>query len=334
MPAVIANDGTRDLFASHREPAWHGLGTVFDEEVTDYNKMLNLAGLNGWNVRKEALVTETGIAVPGHYATVRDSITSDGVATIPMGVVGERYETVQNENAFSILQSLADGARWETAGALGDGSRVFGSLAFERETVLDPNGVSDVVRQYALCVNSHDGSTPFMFMSTPVRVVCQNTLNMAMGKNKGLIKIRHTATADDRSKAAAALWRAEHAYVDAFETEAQTLFSAPFSDKQYENAFTTLFPKPEEDVKGSLTKWENRRGLFMQAWNGSPNAGIKGTAWGAVNALSEANQWGRNMRQGAKGQESFFAAGAGLDGPTNLFRQNALTLVKTRAGIK
>jgi len=318
-------DGTRDLFASYREPAWHRLGNVFEEPVTEYQEMLVAAGLSDWNVRKEALITESGLVVPSNFATVRTEMSDQGVATVPMGVVGDRYEPVQNEDAFSVLQSLADGATWETAGAIGNGALVFGSLAFERETVLDPNGVSDVVKHYALCVNGHDGKTPFTFRSTPVRVVCQNTLNVAMGQCSNVVKVRHTATATDRAKVAAELWRQENAYMDAFDREAKALFEKKVTDRQFSALLDRMMPMPKDTTKGAATRQENRRGLVTQAWKGEPNAGIRGTAWGAWNALTEANQWGREVR----GQGDGFAlAGAGFDGPTNKFRAEALAAVK------
>ncbi len=333
MSDNISNDGTRDLFASYRQVAWHGLGNVFEEPITDYREMLNAAGLSGWNVRKEALQTVGGILVPGQYATVRDVINENGVSTVPMGVVGERYETIQNEMSFALLQTMADGATWETAGALGNGSKVFGSIAFERDIVLDPTGVADVVKSYGLTVNSHDGTTPFMFKKTNVRVVCANTLGIALAGAGDVVKIRHTATAEARANEAARIWREAAKYDDVFEAEAQALYAASITDKQYENLFNTLFTKP--DGEGApLTRWENKRGLYMQAWNGAPNAGIKGTAWGAWNALTEANQWGRGMRDSDKGREAFFSAGAGLDGPTNKFRADSFALVKARAGVK
>lgn len=327
MPAAINTTAGKSLFASFREPAWHGLGTVFTEEVTDYRRMLALAGLDSWNVRFEALSTESGIILDKAQATVRTNPVNGG--TEVLGVTGNRYEIIQNETAFSFLQSLADGARWETAGALGHGNKVFGSIAFDRETVLDPSGVADVVRTYALVHTSHDGSTGMGYGLTPTRVVCQNTLNVALGNIKQGGKIRHTASADERMKQAAEMFRHANAYFDAFDTEARDLFAKPVTDKQYANLVTKVIGKaPEENVKGALTKWENKRGLFMEAWNGKPNAGIRGTAWGAFNALTEANQWGRNMQNTERGAENFHAAGAGFDIPTNAFRQNALTLVK------
>lgn len=337
MSDAIANVDGRDLFATFREPAWHRKGTVFTEEVTSSDVMLEMAGLAGRIMTCEPLFVgtfdeESGILgnaeeVPSAFASV--STWKDGHRSF-YGTVGNRYEHVQDSVAFGIF----DGYRWETGGALYDGRKVFGSIAIDREIVLDPSGVADTVKTYGLVVNSHDGTSPLTFATTPVRVVCQNTLNAAMGSLRNVVKVRHTRTATERTQEAAAAWKAANGFLDVFESEAAALYAAAISDKQYENMFTTLFPKPEEDVKGSLTKWENKRGLYMQAWNGTPNEGIKGTAWGAWNALTEANQWGRSIRDSERGEDSFVSAGMGLDGPTNKFRQDALSLVKVRAGIK
>lgn len=328
MPAAITNDGTRDLFASFREPAWHRLGTVFTSEVTDYIKMLDLAGLSNWNVREEDLNVVT--SPNAEFVTPAKAI----VATMPkgdvvLGVTGERYTIVSNEDAFKFLQSLHDGARWETAGAIKGGRVVFGSIAFDRDFVLDPNGVADVVKSYLLVHTSHDGSTALGGGITPTRVVCQNTLNVALGNVKNTFKIRHTSKVDERMAAEAALWRQANTYMDAFEAEAQVLYQTKATTDQFMSIVDGIFPKPEENKKGAQTKWENRRGLFVQAWNGAPNAGIKGTAWGVFNALTEANQWGRSVQNTANGAENFAAAGAGFDIPTNQFRATALEAAKS-----
>lgn len=333
MTDNIANDGARDLFASHREPAWHGLGTVFAEEVTDYLRMLDLAGLTGWQVREHDVVPLTldgeNVLDAEFVVPAQAIVATIGGTDRVLGVTGKRYEIVQNEEAFSFLQSLHDGARWETAGAIKGGRVVFGSMAFDRDFTLDPSGVADVVKSYLLVHTSHDGSTGLGGGVTPVRVVCQNTLNAAMGNIKQTFKIRHTKNVQARMQAEAALWRQANTYMDAFEKEAQTLFAQSVTDKQYFGIVENMFPKPEKDAKGSVKKWETRQETFAQAWNGQPNAGIKNTAWGVFNALTEANQWGRNQRQGDKGAENFFAAGAGFDLPTNAFRAQALAAAQS-----
>lgn len=335
MTDNIASNGTRDLFASHREPAWHGLGEVFTDEVTDYNDMLSRAGLSDWDVREHniAALTQDDTLLDARFVVPAKAIVATiGTEDVVLGVTGDRYEIVQNEDAFSFLQSLKDGARWETAGAIKGGRVVFGSMAFDRDFVLDPSGVSDVVKSYLLVYTSHDGSTGVAGGVTPTRVVCQNTLNVAMGTVKNTFKIRHTQKAAERMNAEAALWRQANTYMDSFEKEAQTLFAQEVSDKAYFGIVENLFPKPEKDVKGAVKKWETRQESFAQAWNGAPNQGIKNTAWGVFNALTEANQWGRNIRQGEKGKENFFAAGAGFDIPTNVFRAKAFDLAGSLVG--
>lgn len=333
MSADIATDNGVNLFASHREIAWHGLGNVFQKEVTDYQEMLRLAGLSGWDIREMPLavtaldsdeVVEANFVVPAKAIVAN---MSDGLRVL--GVTGDRYEIVQNEDAFSFLQSLHDGARWETAGAIKGGRVVFGSMAFDRNFTLDPNGASDKVESYLLVYTSHDGSTGVAGGITPIRVECQNTLNVAMGQVKQTFKIRHTRNVEDRMKAEAALWRQANTYFDRFEAEAQELFAQSVTDKQFFGIVEQMFPRPEQDVKGAMKKWEKRQETFTQAWKGEPNAGIKNTAWGVFNALTEANQWGRNMRKGEKGRENFFAAGAGFDIPTNQFRAQALSAAKS-----
>ena len=127
MPAAVEN------FASFREPAWHGLGTVFDHEVTSASEMLKLAKLDNWNVRLEDVpLPDNYTSTKSNFLVVRDHPENNNPDVL--AVVGERYQTLQNEDLFSFGNYLLDGARWETAGSLKNGRVVFGSLALERET--------------------------------------------------------------------------------------------------------------------------------------------------------------------------------------------------------
>lgn len=343
MSDAIANVNGTDLFATFREPAWHAKGNVFTDEVYSISAALDLVpdlrdrtvSLREVYLPGEVIgISETGEPVYGQGEPVEGCFASvsewaDGSLS-QYGVVGSRYGVMQDVDALSTF----DGFRVETLGALYDGRKTFASFAVEREIVLDPNGVGDKINVYGLAVNSHDGTSPVIWATTPVRVVCQNTLNFAMGSLKNVRKVRHTRTAADRLSEYAATYRASLDYADAFEQMSRDLFAAAFTDSQYANAFNTLHGDGKGLEGAALTKWENKRGLYMQAWNAAPNAGIKGTAWGAVNALTEANQWGRNIRKGERGEDAFVSAGMGLDGPTNTFRQTALATVAARAGVK
>ena len=144
-----------ESFASLREPAWHGLGTVFTEEKTTA-EMLSTANLSNWNVRLEDLEIPSHLESDKSYQYVIRNNPFNAEQKDVLGVVGQRYVPLQNEDLFSFGDNILDGGgRWETAGSLRGGRVVFGSLALERETVLDPKGVADVVKTYLLINTSH-----------------------------------------------------------------------------------------------------------------------------------------------------------------------------------
>ncbi|NDF44090.1 MAG: DUF945 domain-containing protein, partial [Actinobacteria bacterium] len=139
--------------------------------------------------------------------------------------VGQRYKVVQNEELFQFGDALLDGGRWETAGSIKNGTVVFGSLALDRETVLDPSGVGDKINNYLLVHTSHDGSVAIQASVTPVRVVCQNTLNVALHKSnvKQSYKIRHTQTAEGKVAAAREALGLAKTYLDEFDKMAHQM---------------------------------------------------------------------------------------------------------------
>ena len=326
MAHMLEQYGEMASFASFRQPAWHGLGTVIDEPVST-SEMLSLAHLSGWDVRVEEL------ALPGrshrdYFATVRTN-PFDGENDV-LGVVGERYKVLQNEELFQFGDNLLDGGQWETAGSIKNGTVVFGSLALDRETNLDPNGRGDKINNYLLVHTSHDGSLAIQASVTPVRVVCQNTLNMAVGsKGRGAkqsFRIRHTQTLQGKVAAAREALGMANTYLDAFDKIANEMIAKEISDKQFFDIITAVYEKPEEDVKGAMTKWENKIDTLNDIYFGETCVNIKGTAWGAYNALTERLDWYRNPRGG--NAESVLAAASGFDAATNANKNSILATVK------
>jgi phage/plasmid-like protein (TIGR03299 family) len=316
-----------ESFASFREPAWHKLGTVFDHEVTSSSEMLDLAGLANWNVRLEEITlpeTYTTALTPS-FRVVRDHPVNGNPDVL--GVVGARYNVYQNEEMYSFADSLLDGARWETGGSLKSGSVVFGSLALERETVLDPNGVADVVKNYILVSSSHDGSTSLQASVTPVRVVCANTLAVALKGAKQTYKIRHTQSMDGKVAAAREALGIANNYLDAFEVEAKALYEKSISDKLFNEIILAAYPKPSaEDSKAAKTRWDNKVSELNEIYRGQTNGMIADTAWGAYNALTERLDWFRTARKG--NEESLAAAASGFDVATQNEKNRLLTVVK------
>lgn len=320
-------------FASFREPAWHGLGTVFNEEVST-KKMLELANLQDWNVRLEEVEVPEGFSSDKTYNYVARTNPFDKSQTDILGVVGERYRILQNEELFDFGDALLDGGgRWETAGSIKGGRQVFGSLALERETVLDPTGVSDKVNTYLLVNTSHDGSIAIQASVTPVRVVCANTLNLALGSGVGRnrnikqsFKIRHTQTASGKIQAAREALGLANVYMDEFDKLAQEMIQQTVTNDQFMKMVELAYPVPEENKKGAMAKYQNKIDLIEYIYTGPYNDTIAGTAWGALNALTERLDWHRQGRKGSN--EAVLAGASGFDPMVNAEKNRLLQVVR------
>lgn len=325
------NSNGEASFASFREPAWHGLGTVFTDEKNTA-EMLTAAKLDNWNVRLEDVVIPDEFSSDKSYQyVVRDNPFNDNQVDV-LGVVGERYVPVQNEELFAFGDNLLDGGgRWETAGSLKGGRQVFGSIALERETVLDPTGVSDVVKSYLLINTSHDGSVAIQASITPVRVVCANTLNLALGgkRNKSVkqsFKIRHTQTAEGKIAIARQALGLANQYLDEFDKLANLMIQKEITAKQFNDIILAAYPQPEKDSKGSIKKWENKVNTINDIYTGDTNNMIAGTAWGAFNSLTERLDWYRSARGG--NSEAMLAAASGFDPAITAEKNRLLTVVR------
>jgi phage/plasmid-like protein (TIGR03299 family) len=114
-----------------------------------------------------------------------------------LGVVGKDYEVVQNKDAFSFFDAIVggDGIIYETAGALGKGERIFITAKLPGYIKV---GNSDLIEKYLFLTTSHDGFGSITAAFTPIRIVCNNTLNAAFRNCSNAIKIRHTQNAKER----------------------------------------------------------------------------------------------------------------------------------------
>lgn len=308
-------DGFETAFASRAVPAWHGLGTVFEGDLTT-PEMLKLAHLNDWDVRLEQVEVPEGYRTTSEeFRIIRTNPFDQGIDIL--GYAGERYKEVQNEELFAFGQEiLHGGGRWETAGSIKDGKQVFASLAMPGEIVLDPKGRADTVKNYLLLLTSHNGTFSVQGANTPTRVVCENTLNMALAGVTQSFKIRHTTTVQGRIQAAREALGLNVAYIDEFEREAQALIETEITNQKWFDIVTALNPKPTNESKAAVTRWENKIDLLNSIYTGQadgPNtqANIVGTAWGALNALTEQIDWYRKPRKG--NAESVLAAASGFD---------------------
>jgi phage/plasmid-like protein (TIGR03299 family) len=326
MPAAVEVYQDFATFASRRVPAWHMLGTVFQDDVVTTMEMLRLAHMDNWNVRLED-VTLPGRSDIDYYATVRDN-PADGLPDV-LGIVKDKYRTFQNEELFSFGDALlSGGGRWETAGSIKGGRVVFGSLALDHDVVIDPTGVADRIRSYLLMSSSHDGSLSIQGSITPTRVVCQNTLTAALKDAVQTYKFRHTSSAEGRVKDAQIALGLVPKFMKAFAVEATDLFQTKVTDDQFYDIIKAAYPMPDEDVKGSMKKWESKADNLFAIYNGETGTdnGVRGTAWGAYNALTERLDWFRSPRGGQA--DTAYIAASGFDPASNVEKGRLLKIVK------
>ncbi|WP_333890846.1 DUF932 domain-containing protein [Mycolicibacterium gadium] len=290
-------------FANSRPDAWHRLGTSVGHAMTGHEAM-QAAHLANWNVRKMALVipqepviTPEGVTapppvpVPDMFATVRDNPIVTGQVDY-LGVVGTKYEPVQNEASCAVLDAITDesGAHFETAGALKGGRETFVTMKLPKTMTFEGrDGSKDRTDWYLAALNSHDGSSKYRLLLTSVRIVCANTQSAAIAGAKSTFGIRHTAGARVAiHEARNALGLAWH-YIDAFETEAAALYAAPMDLDEMRQFATTLVKA--DDKTASVTARRGRQqqvSAIVKLWTSSPNiAPIAETRWAAYNAVTE-----------------------------------------------
>jgi phage/plasmid-like protein (TIGR03299 family) len=332
MAHNLETNGDEVAFAFRGTPAWHNLANrIFsqDENVST-QLMLDEAKLSNWNVRlspvAEHIPAEWNDTSNAQFV-IRTNPFNNG--TDVLSTVGSRYKVIQNEELFSFADNLLDGdsrCAWESAGSLKAGKVVFGSLTVPREMVLDPQGANDKTKLYLIVWTSHDGSVAVQAAITPVRVVCQNTLNLAMRNAKQSFKIRHTQSADGRIQIARETLGLTFGYFDEFEKQAQELFKQEITDAEFSKLIRTIYPKPEKDSKGALKKWENKVVLIDDLYFNSPtNTNIKGTKWGAFNALTERLDYFRTSRGKS---DSKWASASGFDPVITAEKNKILQIVK------
>ncbi|GGB64276.1 hypothetical protein GCM10007424_00170 [Flavobacterium suaedae] len=191
------NEATgQHAFMSVKQPAWHGLGQIVENYPTS-REAIAFAGLD-YEVVKAPLFAKTeaaglDFAVPNQYATLRTDTNA------VFGVVGKDYQIVQNADAFAFFDAIVGGGEgilYETAGALGNGERIF--ISAKLPGYIRVGNGDDVTQKYIFLTTSHDGSGSITAAFTPVRIVCQNTLNAALKTATNVVRIRHTAGAKER----------------------------------------------------------------------------------------------------------------------------------------
>ena len=214
-----------------REKPWHGLGTVVMEAPTSKDA-LRLAGLD-WNVVQEPIYTGFHRVVEGYKANVRDSDHK------VLGVVSDRYKVVQNSEAFDFTDSLiGEGCTYETAGSLKGGRKVFLLAKLPQKLIL-----GDEVDPYVCFTNSHDGTGAIQACATPVRVVCNNTLNLALDTATRRWSTKHVGNIESKMEEARYTLKLMNDYMDSLSVTADKLAHTKVTEAEVVAILDDIFPE-------------------------------------------------------------------------------------------
>ena len=216
-----------------RQTPWHGLGTRVAEALSS-EEALTVSGLD-WSVVQQPIYTE-GQLIPNYKANVRDSDNSI------LGIVSDRYSVVQNVEAFEFTDNLlGEGVRYETAGALQSGRRVWLLAKLPDRYII--NG--EQIEPFLVFSNSHDGSQAITAAMTPVRVVCQNTLNLALRNAKRAWSSKHIGNIAGKLHEAQETLELANAYMTGLAQEVDNLNRIKLTEPKVLNFISELMPLPD-----------------------------------------------------------------------------------------
>ena len=292
---------------SVREKPWHYAETSevtkLIQEAPTSEEALRLAGLD-WDVLQTPVYMENGIEIPNYKANVR---STDNAC---LGIVTDRYKIVQNTEAFAFTDAIVgeteDGVvKYETAGSLCGGRKIWMLAKMPTKKVLD-----DEVDPYMFFSNSHDGSGAIKVGMTPIRIVCNNTLNMALNSAKRQWSTKHVGNMQSKLEEAKFCLQMADKYMQRLDEEADRLANAKLYKEQIDEILEELFPVDDNDTDRKKRSVQAEKDSFYVAYFMPDIAKFRDTAWGAVNAMSDVvthqapkrntasfneNRWGKIM---------------------------------------
>lgn len=259
------------------ETPWHGLGTKV-EEAPDSATAIKMAGLD-WQVTQENVRVGRNI-VDGYKANVRSSDKK------VLGITSDKYEVVQNADAFAFTDAMIGaGCKYETAGSLKEGKIVWLLALTDQRKIL-----GDDIKQYLTFVNGFDGKTPVKVFDTSTRVVCSNTLQLALAGAKRVWTFEHSTGVQDRLHEFQVTMTNARNYMDNLEKFAEELHKKTITKKQLEAILTQVYGDESEfkDQKMKQERISRLKNRLITVYNDTTDLqNHRGTAWGLYNAFAD-----------------------------------------------
>lgn len=280
-----------------RETPWHGLGTKVIEAPTS-KEALVAAGLD-WRVLQEPIYTGSEEPIDGYKANIRDRDRR------VLGVVTDRYKVIQNEEAFAFTDALlGDGVRYETAGSLQEGKKVWLLAHMPHEYIISGERISP----YLLFSNTHDGSGAVKVALTPIRVVCNNTLNLALSTAKRSWSTIHTGDIKNKMQEARNTLLLAETYMDNLGREFENLRQKKMTDKQVMEYIEILLPIEDGSTPQQIRNMKRLQEDMKARYFDAPDLKDVGkNAYRFINAVSDFATHAEPLRKTANYRENLFA---------------------------
>ena len=283
---------------SAREVPWHGLGRIVSE-APDSKEALELAGLD-WEVIQKDIITVDGYnLIPGFKANVRS--TDDKV----LGIVTDRYKVVQNKEAFEFSDLLlGEGVKYETAGSLQGGRRVWMLARLPHQYII--NG--EEITPYMVFTNSHNGSGAIRVAITPVRVVCSNTLNLALSSAKRCWSCNHVGDINGKLEDARNTLLYAGKYMSELGKSIEQLNQVKLNDAKIIEFINELIPESDnatfQQKRNILKLREDMKARYFHA----PDLqGVGKNGYRFINAVSDFATHAKPLRERANYRDNLFA---------------------------
>lgn len=265
--------------------SWHGLGTVVEQAVKA-QEAIKLARLD-YEVEQVPLFTYNSVKNEhtdlGTHVAIQRKDTKD-----ILGITTPKYKIIQNVEAFSFFDTVVGEGQaiYHSAGALGKGERIWILAKLPSNIVI---GQDDVIEKYLCLTTTHDGKNSLKAYFTPVRVVCQNTLNMSMVDAKNGISIRHSGNIKDKVEEAREILGITVDFYNQFETIVNQFENKPLSKNEVENYFDKILKIEDKKEDEISTRKENQKKELLVLFDRGKgqNLGNKHSLWKAYNAVTE-----------------------------------------------
>lgn len=284
---------------SVRETPWHGLGTIVEDAPTSKDA-IELAGLD-WEVESKPIFDQNGKEIAGFKANTRN--TDDSI----LGIVSNRYQIVQNSEAFEFTDNLiGEGVRYETAGSLRNGKTIWLLAKMPQAKI-----IGEAVDPYLCFANTHDGTGAIKVCVTPIRVVCNNTLNLALSHATRSWSTKHVGDMAGKIHEAQITLNLMDAYMKELDVAADIYANTKISDAEIQNVIEELFPIDYvKDSQRKINNIEELRNNFYICYAMPDLLPYKNTQYGVINAIADMadhmnpnrvttnyreNNWGRIM---------------------------------------